>query len=113
MNIFYAFNLIDFILRLAIVGQVFLIFLNIRRIDINLLKSLTYLKFNTIRKASKYVLFSSPFFLIASLLEYPGFRFIYGEDSIHLVQDMSLFIFQISVIYFLTIVHKALKLPEH
>jgi len=113
MNIFYAFNLMDFIFRLAIVGLIFIIFLNIRRIDINLLKSLTYLKFNTIRKASKYVLFSSPFFLVASLLEYPELRFVYGEDPIHLVQDTSLFIFQISVIYFLTVVHKALKLPEH
>lgn len=113
MNLLYAFNLIDFILRLAIVGLIFLIFLNIRRTDINLLKSLTYLKFNIIRKASKYVLFSSPFFLAASLLEYPEFRFVYGEDSIHLAQDIFLFIFQISVIYFLAIVHKALKLPEH
>ena len=113
MNIFYAFNLMDFILRMIIVGFILLIFVDIRRKDIDLLKSITYLKFNRIRSASNYVILSSPFFLVASFLEYPGLRFAYGEDTVHLLQDVSLLLFQICVIYFLAVVHKALKSPEY
>lgn len=113
MDFYYTFNIIDFILRLFIVGQIILIYLNIRKIHEDFLRSITYLRFERIKSAFNYVIILSPFFLIASILEYPEFNLIYGDEVIHLIQDSMLFIFQIGVIYFFTIVNKVINFSEH
>ncbi len=112
MDIFYVFNLIDFSLRLFIVGLIFVIYQKLRKMDTDLLRSITYLKFDQMKSAFNYILLLSPFFLIASFLEYPEFDSIYGDEVVHLIQDLMLFIFQTGVIYFLTIVYKVLNFPE-
>lgn len=111
MDIFYTLNLIDFAGRIILVSMLFLIFLRIHKMDIELIKSITYLNFNKVRNALNYVLILSPFFLAASILEYPEIRSIYGEESVHMIQDLLLLFFQIGVIYFLVVVHKTLKIP--
>ncbi len=112
MDLFYTFNIIDFLIRLFIVGQIFLIYLKLRTIDRDFLRSITYLNFDLLKSGFNYILYLSPFFLIASILEYPEFDKIYGVEMVHIIQDSMLFIFQIGVIYFLTIVHKVLNFPE-
>jgi len=113
MDIFYSLNLIDFAVRIALVGMVLLIFLKLHKMDNEIIKSIIYLNFNKVRNALNYVVISSPFFLAASLLEYPGFRSIFGEEIVHLIQDLSLLFFQIGVIYFLVVVYETLNIPRH
>ncbi len=112
MDIFYIFHTIDTLLRIFIVVQVFLIYLKLRIIDKDFLRSITYLNFDLLKSAFNNILILSPFFLIASFLEYPEFDKIYGDEIVHLLQDSLLFVFQIGVIYFLAIVHKVLNFPE-
>jgi len=106
----YLLNILDFLERLIIVGLMLLIFLRIRNMDKTILKSLTYLRFDKIRGALNFVMISSPFFLAASVLEYPGFVQIYGQDYVHFIQDVFLIFFQIGVIYFLAVVLRAINL---
>ena len=80
--------------------------------DNEILKSLAYLRFDKIKGALNFVIILSPFFLAASVLEYPEFNQIYGEVHIHLYQDILLILFQTGVIYFLVIVYRAMNLPR-
>ena len=112
MDIFYTLNIIDFAERLALVSMLFLNFFKIRKMDNEIIKSITYLKFNDIRMALNWVMVSAPLFLIVSILEYPGFVDFYGIELVHLVQDIFLIFFQIGVIYFLFVVYRALNLPR-
>jgi len=113
MNFFYILNLIDFVIRILMVCILFLIFLKLHKIDNEIIKSIAYLKFDSVRRAINYVLITSPFFVAASVLEYPGFRSLYGEELVHFMQDIFLICFQIGIIYFLVVVYKALNLPRH
>lgn len=106
----YLLNILDFLERVILVGLLLLIFLKIRNMDNAILKSLTYLRFDKIRSALNFVMILSPFFLAASILEYPGFVLIYGEDQVHFIQDILLVFFQTGVIYFLLVVFRALNL---
>lgn len=101
----------DFTGRIVLVGLLLLIFMKLRSMDSEIIKSVIYLKFNRVRRAFYFVLLFSPFFLAASLLEYPDFVYIYGEEKIHFLQDTLLFFFQIGVIYFLAVAYRALDLP--
>lgn len=113
MDIFYILNLIDFVGRAILVSMLFMIYFRFSKIDTEILRSITYLNFSKIRNSLNYVLTLSPFFLTASVLEYPEFRFLYGDKFIHLIQDILLTLFQITVIYFLLIVYRASNLPRH
>lgn len=113
MNVFYILNLIDFVVRILMVCILFLIFLKLHKIDNEIIKSIAYLKFDSVLRAINYVVIASPFFMAASVLEYPGFRSLYGEDLVHFMQDIFLVFFQIGVIYFLAVAYKALNLPRH
>ena len=104
----YLLNILDFLERIILVGMMFSIFFKIRRMDKEILKSVTYLRFDTIRNALNFVIILSPFFLAASVLEYPGFVQSYGEEQVHFIQDIMLIFFQTGVIYFFAIVYKAL-----
>src|SRR3989337_800524 len=112
MNIFYILNMVDFAERLVLVSVLFLNFLKIRNMDKELIKSITYLKFNEIRRSLNWVMVSAPLFLIVSILEYPEFEVIYGDELVHLVQDILLIFFNIGVIYFLIVVYKQLNFPR-
>jgi len=109
----YLLNILDFLERITLVVIMFLIFFKIRRMDKEILKSVTYLRFDTIRNALNFVMILSPFFLAASVLEYPGFAQRYGEEQVHFIQDIMLIFFQTGVIYFFAIVYKALNLLRH
>jgi len=109
----YLLNILDFLERITLVVIMFLIFFKIRRMDKEILKSVTYLRFDTIRNALNFVMILSPFFLAASVLEYPGFVLSYGEEQVHFIQDIMLIFFQTGVIYFFAIVYKALNLLRH
>lgn len=111
MDIFYTLNIIDFITRISLVGIFFLIFIKLQRIDKDIIKSRIFLKYEELIAALRYVLILAPLFIIASVLEYPEFRFIYGEEVVHLIQDLLLLFFQIGIIYFLVVVYKVLNLP--
>ena len=106
----YLLNILDFLERIILVGMMFSIFIKLRKMDKEILKSIIYLQFNTIRNALNFVMILSPFFLAASVLEYPGFVRIYGEEQVHFIQDIMLIFFQTGVIYFLAVVYKALNL---
>ncbi len=105
----YLLNILDFLARIILVSIMFLIFFKLRKMDKEILKSLIYLRFDKIRGAMNYVVISTPFFLAASVLEYPGFVQIYGESRIHFIQDIFLIFFQTGVIYFLVIVYRAMN----
>lgn len=106
----YLLNILDFLERLILVNVMFLIFLKLRNTDKEILKSLAYLRFDKIRGALNVVIILSPFFLGASVLEYPGFDRIYSESQIHFFQDILLLFFQAGVIYFLAVVYRAMNL---
>jgi len=106
----YLLNILDFLERIVLVGIMFFIFFRLRKMDKEILKSVTYLRFDTIRNALNFVIILSPFFLAASVLEYPGFVQSYGEEQVHFIQDIMLIFFQTGVIYFFAIVYKALNL---
>jgi uncharacterized membrane protein len=113
MDVFYALNLIDFGTRVSLVSVLFLIFLKLQKMDKDIVRSKIFLKYDKLRGALRYILILSPLFLLASLLEYPEFRSVYGEESVHSVQDIFLLFFQIGVIYFLAVVYKAINMPRH
>ena len=106
----YLLNILDFLERLILVTLILFIFLKLRNTDKEILKSLTYLRFERIRAALNYVMILSPFFLAASVLEYPGFDQVYSEVQIHFYQDILLLFFQAGVIYFLAVVYRAMSL---
>lgn len=106
----YLLNILDFLERIILVVILFIIFFKIRKMDKEILKSVTYLRFDRIRNALNFVMILSPFFLAASVLEYPGFLQIYGEEQVHFIQDIMLIFFQTGVIYFLAVVYKTLNL---
>ena len=105
----YILNILDFLTRIILVSIMFLIFFKLRKMDKEIFKSLIYLRFDKIRSALNIVMISSPFFLAASVLEYPGFVQIYGESQIHFIQDILLIFFQTVVIYFLVIGYRAMN----
>ena len=105
----YILNILDFLARIILVSIMFLIFFKLRKMDKEVLKSFIYLRFDKIRSAMNIVMISTPFFLAASVLEYPGFVQMYGESRIHFIQDILLILFQTAVIYFLVIVYRAMN----
>jgi len=109
----YLLNILDFLERIILVGIMFFIFSRLRKMDKEILKSVIYLRFDTIRNALNFVMILSPFFLAASVLEYPGFVQSYGKEQIHFIQDIMLIFFQTGVIYFLAVVYKTLNLLRH
>lgn len=113
MDIFYALNIADFATRVSVVGLLFLIYVKLLKKDKDIIRSRIFLKYEELRSALGYVLILSPLFLVASVLEHPLFRFTYGEESVHLVQDIFLIVFQVSITYFLAIVYKTLKMPGY
>lgn len=113
MNVFYIMNLIDFVGRAILVSMLFLIYFRFSRMENEILRSIVYLNFSKVRSSLNYVLILSPLFLASSVLEYPEFRFLYGDGVVHFIQDILLSVFQIIVIYFLVIVYRASNLPRH
>lgn len=113
MDVYYILNLIDFVVRVILVSMLFMIYFKFSKMDNELLKSIAYLNFSKVRSSLNYVLVLSPLFLAASILEYPEFRFLYGEGFMHFIQDILLSLFQIAVIYFLLIVYRVSNLPRH
>lgn len=94
-------------------GLLFLIYVKLLKKDKDVIRSRIFLKYEELRSALGYVLVLSPLFLIASVFEHPFFRFTYGEESVHLVQDIFLIVFQTGITYFLAIVYKTLKMPGY
>ncbi len=113
MDVFYTVNLIDFVGRAILVSMLFMIYFRFSKMDNEILRSITYLNFSKVRCSLNYVLIFSPFFLAASVLEYPEFRSLYGEEFVHFIQDILLSLFQIAVIYFLMVVYRVSNLPRH
>lgn len=112
MNLFYIFNITDAVLRTATVFILVYIGLRIRNMDTDVVKSRIFLKYDTLKSAFNLVLLLSPFFLVSAFLEYPYLKMYYGEEMIHLTQDIFLLIFQTGVIYLLVVSHSALNRPE-
>lgn len=113
MDIFYILNLIDFVGRAVLVSMLFMIYWRFSKIDNEILRSITYLNFGKIRSSLNCLMIVAPLFLVASVFEYPEFRFLYGDKFIHFIQDILMTLFQITVIYFLLVVYRASNLPRH
>jgi hypothetical protein len=109
---YYIFNIIDTILRMAIVFLLFYIGFRFRSMDTDVIKSRIFLKYDKLNSALNIILLVSPLFLLSAFLEYPGLKTYYDEDTIHLIQDICLVIFQPGVIYFLYVLSKSLNRPE-
>lgn len=113
MDVFYILNLIDVVERTILVSLLFMIYFKFNNMENEILRSVTYLNFSKIRNSLNYVLILSPFFLGASILEYPEFHSLYGDNFAHFIQDILLSMFQFTVIYFLVVVYRVSNLPRH
>lgn len=111
MNLFYIFNLIDVVLRTLMVFILAYIGLRIRNMDTDVVKSRIFLRYDTLKSAFNLVLLLSPFFLVSAFLEYPDLKMYYGEEIVHLTQDIFLLIFQTGVIYLLVVLYKTINRP--
>ena len=106
-NIFFIFDAIDFIVRLMIVVIFFFIASTMKKIDPDVIRSRLFLEYDRIIKAFNMMFVGSIFFFIAAVIEYlinptPG-------DDMVLIMKISLTVFQITVIYFIFILHIAIN----
>ena len=106
-NIFFIFDAIDFIVRLMIMVIFFLIASTMKKIDPDVIRSRLFLEYDQIIKAFNMMFVGSIFFFIAAVIEYlinptPG-------DDMILIMKISLTVFQITVIYFIFILHIAIN----
>ncbi len=104
-NIFFIFDAIDFIVRFLIVVIFFLTAYAMKKTDPDVIRSRLLLEYGHIIKAFSMMFVGSIFFFVAAVIEYlinsPG-------DDMILIMKISLTIFQITVIYFIFILNKAL-----
>ncbi len=106
-NIFFIFDAIDFVVRLIIVVIFFLIASTMRKTDADVIRSRLFLEYNQIIKAFNIMFVGSIFFFIAAVIEYlinPPL-----EADMALIMKISLTVFQITVIYFIFILHIAIN----
>lgn len=106
-DIYFAFNAVDFMVRLTIVIFLFFITSTLRKSDPDIIRSRLFLEYNKLTM-SFYLLFAgSIFFLIAALIEYlvdPAMG-----DTNFLIMKISLTIFQLIVIYFIVNLNRSIS----
>ena len=112
MNLYYIFSITDAALRTVIVFILVYIGLRIRNTDTDIVKSMIFLRYDVLKSAFNLVLLLSPFFLVSAFLEYPDLKTYYGDEIVHLTQDIFLLIFHTGIIYLLVVLYKTLNRPE-
>jgi hypothetical protein len=107
LNIYLVFYAIDFIVRLMIVIIFFVLALTFNKTDPDIIRSRLFLEYDRIIKAFNLMSISSFFFFVAAVIEY--FIDPTSGENLHLIMHISLAIFQISVIYFIFTMNRALN----
>lgn len=98
-NIFFIFDLIDFIARLVIVVIFFFIASTLKKSNPDVIRSRLIIDYGHITKAFNMMFIGSIFFFVAALIEY--FINPISVNDMFLIMKISTSVFQITVIYFI------------